>query len=82
MSTFISWQGTARITFIEMIDQSNGNGGYVSWINGGIGHRSVTIFLRAIDLHIDYIVRIYAEPLEVNDFFIGNLTSISELAYT
>lgn len=67
-----------------MIDQSNGTGGYVSWINGGVGFRSVTVYLRSFSLggKIDYIVRIFGEPLEANDFVFGNLTDTSELAHT
>lgn len=67
-----------------MIDQRNGNDVFLSWIDGGVGLRSVTIFLMSYyqDGEIDYNVRIYGEPLESNDFAFGDLTADSELAYT
>lgn len=67
-----------------MIDQSNGIGGYVSWINGGVGFRGVSVFFRSFYLggKIEYIMRIYGEPLEANDFTFGTHTYFSELAHT
>lgn len=67
------------ISRIEILDQSNGNGGFVSHIFGGVSQRNVTIFFETIrdTSTIDFIVNVYADLLKPNDFIVGELTGAS-----
>lgn len=71
------------ISRLEILDQSNGTGGYVSQVVGGIFYQYVTIFFDSIDFTnpIDFIINVYAEPLTPNDFFAGDLTNSSVLIH-
>lgn len=73
-------RGPHDISRVEIIDQSDGIGGYVSQIIGGISYRFVYVYFGAMNTEsstIDFIVNVYAEPLSPNDFFAGELTSAS-----
>lgn len=71
------------INRIEIIDQSNGTGGFASSVYGGVSYRYLNIYFDLMNnaSTIDFIINIYAEPLTPNDFFLGELTSDSELVH-
>ncbi|XP_016842183.1 probable salivary secreted peptide [Nasonia vitripennis] len=58
-----STDGTAKITLIKALDQkTNGNGAYVSLINGGPGQTFVTLEFKSQKGHgIDFVVELYAK---------------------
>ncbi|OXU19029.1 hypothetical protein TSAR_008851, partial [Trichomalopsis sarcophagae] len=58
-----STDGTAKITLIKALDQkTNGNGAYVSLINGGPGQTFVTLEFKSQKGHgINFVVELYAK---------------------
>lgn len=51
---------------MEALDQNNGTGGFVSWINGGVSFRHLILRFESVDLTngtIDFVLNVYAEPL-------------------
>lgn len=71
------------ISRIEILDQSNGNGGFVSHIFDGVSQRNITVFFEPINdtSSIDFIINVYTEPLKPNNYFVGELTSASVLRH-
>ncbi|XP_011686770.1 PREDICTED: probable salivary secreted peptide [Wasmannia auropunctata] len=53
-----------RITMVEALGQkTNGNGAYVSILNGGPGHNNVTMKFKSQRSHgINFVVQVYARP--------------------
>lgn len=71
------------ISRIEILDQSNGNGGSVLDIIGGLGYRYLYVYFQSENnaSAIDFIINVYAEPLTPNHFTFGELTNDSELLH-
>lgn len=65
------------ITRLEALDQSNGTGGIVYWVDEGVNRRRVGILFipseHSHDREIDFIVNIYGEPVISNDLIEGDL---------
>lgn len=59
----VSWICHCIITMIEAIDQSNGFGGYVNDIYGGLNTNTVILFFKSdeMDREISFQVNIYGE---------------------
>lgn len=83
----LSWEGSFTITRIEALDQTNGTG-FLNYIENGINSSRVRMVFDAnypYTENIDYIVRIYGEPLSnfsSNDFILGEQTPNSQLIRT
>lgn len=68
---------------IEGLDQTNGLGGFVFYVDGGLKQTHVDLFLVAeVGTEIDFIFNIYGDPLEPQNFVDGNLTEISVLLHS
>lgn len=73
------------ITYLEAHDQSNGTGGFVSYIDGGVHQTSVEVEFRQVEdavSNIEFIVEIWGFPysnegVHAADFRIGELTERS-----
>lgn len=78
------WYGLHIVSRLEAIDQSNGTGGFISFIRGGLTTRQVIVELESIETGstIDFLFNIYAEPMPPNDFIEGILTPTSVLLQT
>lgn len=79
-----SGPGTYRITRLEVFDQTNGLGGFIAWIVGGVNHRQVEINFQSSEFghDIDFIVNIYGDPVTSYDFILGELTNTSLVIHT
>lgn len=68
---------------IEGRDQTNGLGGFVFYVDGGITRSYVNLFLAAeVGTEIDFIFNIHGDQLEPQDHVEGNLTEISVLLHS
>lgn len=70
------WNSSALISRLEIIDQSNGTGGFVFYISGdgsGIGIRTVFVLfdLMTEGSTIDFIINVYSEPITHDDSIDG-----------
>lgn len=77
------WYGLHTITRLRALDQSNGTGGFIESIRGGLSTQQVTVQLESIERGnaIDFLFYIWAEPVPPNDFFMGNMTAKSILVH-
>lgn len=79
----LSWTGQFSIVMIEGLDQTNGLGGFVFYVDGGLKQSHVNLFLAAeVGTEIDFIFNIHGDQLEPQDLVEGNLTEISILLHT
>lgn len=76
------WASFYNITRVEALDQSQGAGGQIYLIGGGIHRFRVSLFFEQVQGPIDFLVNIYGEPLTPNDYIVGELTRDSILLYT
>lgn len=78
----IFWRNTSFIiTRLEAFDQTNGSGGEVYYITGGVNSRFIDLQFAArfVGSSIDFIVNIYVEPVTTNDVIIGEITNTNIL---
>lgn len=61
--TRFNWFGRHVITGLEAWDQSNGEGGEVYYVQGGVGHTNVTLYMASVweANEIDFIINVYGE---------------------
>lgn len=82
----VGWSGPGayRITRLEVFDQTNGLGGFIAWIDGGVNHRQVEIHFQSFGFgpDTDFIVNIYGDPVTSYDFVLGELTNTSTVVHT
>lgn len=81
----LRWQREQiRITLVEAKDfDSNGVGGIVTGFSGGIGRNSITLdFVSSTrGVGINFVIYIYAEDVNSNDFTFGQFQPNSTLLY-
>lgn len=61
------------ITRLEALDQTNGSGGHVNFVGGGVGYRHTDLYFSAWyeGSSIDFIVNVFGEPVQSNDVILG-----------
>lgn len=61
------WSSSHIITRLEAWDQSNGEGGQVLYMDGGVGHMTVALHIASVwdASEIDFIIKLYTE-LEIS----------------
>lgn len=66
---------------MEAFDQTNGSGGEVYYVAGGVDFRFIDVqfVARFVGSSIDFIVNIYVEPITTNDVIIGEITDTNIL---
>lgn len=65
--------GSFLITRLEAFDQTNGSGGKLYSVGGGVGYRHADLYFDAWfeGSSIDFIVNIFGEPAQSNDVILG-----------
>lgn len=80
--TTFNWSNDFNITLIQAIDQTNGTGGYVYYIEGGVGYQYLILYFSAKQGDpIHFNITIYGQIVPPNDFSLGIITNTSSLLF-
>lgn len=68
---------------VEVLDQTNGNGGHILFVNGGVNNRNITIYISPGNTPvIGFLINIYGEQPQPKHFIDGHLTETSQLIFS